>query len=454
MVLAPASPSELIQQDREHLIHPLYHPDDHESPIIFASAKGSILTDVEGKEYIDGLSCLWNVAVGHGREEIARAGYEQLQTLAYASNYTGFANIPAIQLATELMKVVYPSLRAVYFTSGGAESNESAFKTVRFYWKAHGKPDKIKIISRKWGYHGLTIAAMSATGIPAYHNMFGPLAPGHVHIDPPYYYRAETDKSFDEFGIDMANELEKAILREGPDTVAAFIAEPVQGAGGVIPPPPTYFPRIREICDQYDVLFIADEVITGFGRTGTMFALEHWGVEPDILSFAKAITSGYLPLGGIVVNEKIQRAILDVPAADKWMHAYTYSGHPACCAVGLANLKIIVDEKLPERAARLAPRMMAGLEKLRDHPLVGDVRGLGLMAAVELVSDKATKGAFDPSLKVADRLMAEFRARGLYTRVRGEVVCLAPPLSIPEDELDRAVEIVGEAVDAVAQAIR
>jgi adenosylmethionine-8-amino-7-oxononanoate aminotransferase len=185
-----------------------------------------------------------------------------------------------------------------------------------------------------------------------------------------------------------------------------------------------------------------------------MFALEHWGVEPDILSFAKAITSGYLPLGGIVVNEKIQRAILDVPASDKWMHAYTYSGHPTCCAVGLANLKIIVEEKLPERAARLAPRMMAGLEALRDHPLVGDVRGLGLMAAVELVADKATKGSFDPSLKIADRLMAEFRARGLYTRVRGEVVCLAQPLTIPEDQLDRAVQIVGEAVDAVYQAIK
>jgi len=454
MVMAPASPSELIQQDREHLLHPLYHPDDHESPIIFASAKGSILKDVEGNEYIDALSSLWNVAVGHGREELARAGYEQLQTLAYASNYTGFANIPAIQLANELMKVVYPNLRAVYFTSGGAESNESAFKTVRFFWKAKGQPDKIKIISRRWGYHGVTIAAMSATGIPAYHKMFGPMAPGHVHIEPPYYYRADTTKNWDEYGVDAANELEKAILEQGADTVAAFIAEPVQGAGGVIPPPPTYFPRIREICDKYDVLFIADEVITGFGRTGKMFALDHWGVQPDILSFAKAITSGYQPLGGIVVNERIHRSILDVPPSDKWMHAYTYSGHPVCTAVGLANLKIIVDEDLPGRAARLAPRMMAGLEKLRDHPLVGDVRGLGLMAAVELVSDKATKAGFEPSLKIADRLMAEFRTRGLYTRVRGEVICLAPPLTIPEEQLDRAIEIVGESIDAVAKAIR
>jgi adenosylmethionine-8-amino-7-oxononanoate aminotransferase len=454
MVLSPISPSDLIQQDREHLIHPLYHPDDHESPIIFAQGRGAILTDVEGHEYIDGLSCLWNVAVGHGRKELADAGAQQLQTLAYANNYVGFANIPAIQLAGELMKVVYPNLRAVFFTSGGAESNDSAIKTARFYWRTKGQPDKIKIISRQWGYHGVTIGAMSATGLPAYHKMFGPMAPGHVHISAPYYYRAETDATFDEYGVEAANELEKAILREGAETVAAFIAEPVQGAGGVIPPPPTYFPRIREICDKYDVLFVADEVITGFGRTGKMFALEHWGVEPDILSFAKAITSGYLPLGGIVVNERVHRSILDVPVADKWMHAYTYSGHPTCCAVGLANLRVIVDEKLPERSAVMGERLLNGLKAYADHPLVGDVRGIGLMAAVELVADKKTMAGFDPSLKVADRIGQEFRNRGLYSRARGETIMLAPPLMIPEDLLDKAVKIVGDTIDAVAKSIK
>ena len=453
MVLSPMSPSELIQRDREHLIHPLYHPDEHESPVIFAQGRGAILTDVEGNEYIDGLSCLWNVAIGHGRKELADAGAEQLQTLAYASNYTGFSNIPAIQLADELMKVVYPSLRAVFFTSGGAESNESAFKTARFFWRSKGQGDKIKIISRQWAYHGVSIAAMSATGLPAYHKMFAPMAPGHVHIPAPYFYRAETDANYEEYGVDAANELEMAILREGPETVAAFIAEPVQGAGGVIPPPPTYFPRIREICDKYDVLFIADEVITGFGRTGKMFALEHWGVEPDILSFAKAITSGYLPLGGIVVNERVHRSILDVPASDKWMHAYTYSGHPTCCAVGLANLRIIVEEKLVERSAMMGERLLSGLKAFADHPLVGDVRGIGMMAAVELVSDKKTKAGFDPSLKVADRINTEFRNRGLYTRARGEVIMLAPPLMIPEETLDKAIGIVGDTIDAVAKAI-
>jgi adenosylmethionine-8-amino-7-oxononanoate aminotransferase len=447
------SPSELIQRDREHLIHPLYHPDEHESPVIFAQGRGAILTDVEGHEYIDGLSCLWNVAIGPGRKELADAGAEQLQTLAYASNYTGFSNIPAIQLADELMKVVYPGLRAVFFTSGGAESNESAFKTARFFWRSKGQSDKIKIISRQWAYHGVSIAAMSATGLPAYHKMFAPMAPGHVHIPAPYFYRAETDANYEEYGVDAANELEKAILREGPETVAAFIAEPVQGAGGVIPPPPTYFPRIREICDKYDVLFIADEVITGFGRTGKMFALEHWGVEPDMMSFAKAITSGYLPLGGIIVNERVHRAILDVPPSDKWMHAYTYSGHPTCCAVGLANLRIMIEEKLVERSALMGERLLNGLKAFADHPLVGDVRGIGMMAAVELVSDKKTKAGFDPSLKVADRINQEFRNRGLYTRPRGEVIMLAPPLMIPEDTLDKAIQIVGDTIDAVAKAI-
>ncbi|MGE3913375.1 MAG: aspartate aminotransferase family protein [Chloroflexota bacterium] len=454
MVFSPISPSELIQQDREHLIHPLYHPDEHESPIIFAQGKGAILTDVEGNEYIDGLSCLWNVAVGHGRTELAEAGAQQLQTLAYASNYTGFSNIPAIQLANELMKVVYPNLRAVYFTSGGAESNDSAFKTARFYWKTKGKTDKVKIISRLWGYHGVTIGAMSATGIPAYHKNFAPMVPGHIHIPPPYYYRADTTANWEEYGIEAANELEKAILAEGADTVAAFIAEPVQGAGGVIPPPPTYFPRIREICDKYDVLFIADEVITGFGRTGKMFALEHWGVEPDILSFAKAITSGYLPLGGIVLSEKVHRAILDVPPSEKWMHAYTYSGHPTCCAVGRANLRIMVAEKLHERAAVMGERMLKGLQAFSDHPMVGDVRGLGLMAAVELVADKKTKESYPASAKLTDRLAQEFRNRGLYTRARGEVIMLAPPLMIPEETLDKAVSIVGDTIDAVYRAVK
>ena len=454
MVTAPSSPTELIQQDREHLIHPLYHPDDHEAPTIFVKGEGAILTTIDGREYIDGLSCLWNVNAGHGRAELAEAAAEQMRSLAFASNYTGSANVPAIRLAAKLAEIAYPSLNSVYFTSGGAESNESAFKTARFYWKAHDKPDKVKIISRNWAYHGVTMAAMSATGMAPYHKMFAPLMPNFLQIAAPYRYQCKYCSDQPDCTLGCANELEETIQRQGPDTVAAFIAEPVQGAGGVIVPPPQYFPRIREICDQYDVLFIADEVITGFGRTGKLFALEHWGVEPDIMSFAKAITSGYLPLGGIMLSDRIQRAILDVPIANRWMHAYTYSGHPTCCAVGLANLDIILGEKLPERAAVVGKRLLDGLNGLADHPNVGEVRGLGMIAAVELVADKATRAPFDASLNIGGRVAREFRARGLYTRARGDVICLAPPLMTPEEQIDRLVSIVSESVQAAAASAR
>ncbi|MBA2446766.1 MAG: aspartate aminotransferase family protein [Chloroflexi bacterium] len=448
------SPTELIQQDREHLIHPLYHPDDHESPVIFVKGEGAILTAIDGREYIDGLSCLWNVNIGHGRPELADAAAEQMRSLAFASNYTGSANVPAIKLATKLAEVAYPSLNAVYFTSGGAESNESAFKTARFFWKAHGRPDRVKIIARNWAYHGVTIAAMSATGMANYKRMFEPQAPGFLQINAPYRYRCQHCADQPDCNLGCANELEQAIEREGPETVAAFIAEPVQGAGGVIPPPPQYFPRIREICDQYDILFIADEVITGFGRTGRLFALDHWGVEPDIMTFAKGITSGYLPLGGMMISDRVQRAILDVPIADRWMHAYTYSGHPTCCAVGLTNLDIILDEKLADRAATMGRRMLDGLQRIADHPNVGEVRGLGMMAAVELVADKATRSPFEPSAKMGERVTHEFRQRGLFTRARGDVICLAPPLVTTEEQMDRLLAIVGQGIEVATAPAR
>ncbi|HTD47618.1 MAG TPA: aminotransferase class III-fold pyridoxal phosphate-dependent enzyme, partial [bacterium] len=274
----------LVREDQEHLIHPLHHPQDHQHPLVMVEGRGAILKDVEGREYIDGLSCLWNVNAGHGRAELAQAAAEQMARLAFVSSYAGMSNIPAVHLAERLVALAYPSTSGVYFTTGGAESNESAFKMARYYWKVRGRPSKVKIISRTHAYHGLTLGAMSATGMAVFHKMFGPLAPEFLQIAAPYAYRWPGGG---DVGIGAADALEQAIRREGPDTVAAFIAEPVQGAGGVIVPPPTYFPRIREICDRHDVLFIADEVITGFGRTGKWFALGHWGVQPDLVTFAK-----------------------------------------------------------------------------------------------------------------------------------------------------------------------
>jgi len=318
----------------------------------------------------------------------------------------------------------------------------------RYYWKLKGKPDKTKVISRVLGYHGVTLAAMCATGISTYWPMFEPRIPGFSHIPSPYPYRYEAPPGISQ-GIAAANELEKQILAEGPDTVAMFIAEPVQGAGGVIPPQADYFKRIREICDQYDVLLVADEVITGFGRTGKMFALEHWGVQPDLIQFAKAITSGYFPFGGIGVSDEIADA-MDAEGKP-WMHAYTYSAHPVGCSVALAMLNIIEKESFPAQAAAKGERLLSELQAaLGGHPNVGDVRGLGLMCAVEVVKDRATKAQFTPDDGIGAQLTKAMVERGLFTRLKGEdVICLAPPIVTTNEQLDSIVERVASAVNAV-----
>ncbi|HEU4327031.1 MAG TPA: aspartate aminotransferase family protein [Roseiflexaceae bacterium] len=435
-----------IQSDREHVLHPLYHPSAHQDPKVWVSGEGALITDIDGNSYIDGLSGLWNVYVGHGRKELAAAAREQMSTLAYCSGYTGSTNPRPIELAEWLSGKIAPTINTFFFTSGGAESTESSFKTARFFWKAQGRPDKIKIISRMKGYHGVTMAAMSATGLPAYWPMFEPRVPHFLHIESPYPYRFVNPDPSVSPGLAAANLLEQAILREGPETVAAFIAEPVQGAGGVIVPPEDYFPRIREICDKYEVLLITDEVITGFGRTGRWFGTHHYGIAPDIVQFAKGITSGYVPLGGVGVSDTIRAAINDVPGEQRWMHAFTYSGHPTCCAVALANLAIIEREGLVERAATLGERMLGGLRQLLSLPHVGDVRGLGLMAAVELVEDKESRAAYPASALIGPKVAKGMMKRGLFTRIVGDTICLAPPLVSTEAQIDQIVQAVGEAV--------
>ncbi|NTU83172.1 MAG: aspartate aminotransferase family protein [Chloroflexales bacterium] len=442
--------TDLVQADHAHVLHPLHHPSAHQEPKVWVAGRGAIVIDSTGKEYIDGLSGLWNVAVGHGREELAQAAYDQMRKLAYYSAYVGSTNEPAVRLASKLAEIIYPSINTFFFTSGGAESSESSFKTARFYWKAVGKPEKVKFISRMKGYHGVTMAAMSATGLPAYWPMFEPRVPGFSHIESPYPYRFVNKTPGVSDGVAAANLLEEAILREGPETVAGFIAEPVQGAGGVIPPQDDYFPRIREICDKYEVLLISDEVITGFGRTGRWFGLEHYGIEPDIAQFAKAITSGYVPLGGIGVSDRIRDVIETVPGEKRWMHAFTYSGHPTSCAVALANIAIIEREGLVQRAAEMGAYMQSALQELEEMPAVGNVRGLGMMAAVELVADKATKEPCPASANVGGRLLKEMTSRGLYTRVLGDTICLAPPLITPAETIDRLVQIIGESIAAVS----
>ncbi|HJU41753.1 MAG TPA: aspartate aminotransferase family protein [Vicinamibacterales bacterium] len=440
-----------LETDRAHLMHPLHHPSSYNTARVWTSGRGAIIRDAAGREYIDGLSGLWNVNVGHGRAELGEVAKQQMSTLAFHSAYAGGSNEPAIKLAERLSGLVYPSINTFFFTSGGAEASETSFKTARFYWKAVGKPDKIKIISRRRAYHGLTLAAMSATGLQAFWPMFEPRTPGFLHIDAPDPYRFTTNDASVSVGVAAANQLEEAILREGADTVAAFIAEPVQGAGGVIVPPPDYFARIREICTKHDVLLIADEVITGFGRTGRWFGLEHYGIEPDIMQFAKGITSGYVPLGGIGVSDTIRDVINGVPPGKRWMHAFTYSGHPTCCAVALANIDILEKERLPERARVAGERLLRGLRTLESADGIGNVRGLGVMAAVEVVRDKATKQQFPPEAGLTQKLTDALLDRGLYTRVVMDCICLAPPLVTTDAEIDRIVNIVGETIPVVLE---
>jgi len=439
--------SAFLESDLAHLIHPLHSRKVHEGGHVWVKGVGAILVDADGKEYIDGLAGLWNVVAGHGRKELAEASARQMEELGYCSAYTGSSNPRAIELAERLAGMTYPSINRFFFTSGGGESSDTSFKTARYYWRQRGKPEKTKVISRQWAYHGVTLAAMSATGITSYWPMFEPRVPGFLHIPSPYPYRYEAPAGESQ-GIAAANELEKAILREGPDTVSMFLAEPVQGAGGVIVPQDDYFPRIREICDKYDVLLAADEVITGFGRTGKWFGLEHWGIEPDMIQFAKAITSGYFPLGGVGVSDEIATVLDD--GDQVWMHAYTYSAHPVGCAVALANLDILEKENFPGQAAEKGAYLLEKLQNaLSDHPNVGDVRGLGLMCAVEIVKDKATKEEFPAEDSIGVKVHAETQKRGLFSRLRGDVYCLAPPVVTTEKQLDQIADIMKESIVAV-----
>jgi putrescine---pyruvate transaminase len=449
----------LAETDREHQIHSLHHPVESNEPIVYVSGNGIVVRDIEGKEYIDGLSGLWNVNAGHGRAELAEAAAAQMKQLAYFSGYAGSATIPSIHLAERLIGLA-PGMDAVFLASGGAESNEAAFKTARYYWRVHGRPEKIKIISRIHGYHGVTLQAMSATGIASYWKMFEPRIPGFSHVQTCYPYRFQGARAGETIGQAAARELEEAILREGAETVAAFIGEPIHGAGGVIYPTDDYWPLVREICSRHGVLLIADEIITGFGRTGRWWGLDHWNITPDILSFAKGVTSGYLPLGGIMMTKAIKDTINSVEPASRWMHGYTYSGHPTCCAVALKNIEIIEREGLVENSKKMGDVLLRALtDAFGDHPHAGDIRGgKGLLAAVEFVEDRSTRKNFATEKSVGARLQAEMKKRGVITRSRpaggahpapGDQVLFAPPLVITEDEVHKIVGVLRDAVQVV-----
>ena len=441
----------LQQQDKAHLVHgfvPLSMHQERGMPI-FVKGEGVYLWDTDGKRYLDGLSSLWNVHVGHGRKEINRAVAAQMDQLAFAPTLIGPTSAPTVQLATKLTKIAPKGLSRVIFTSGGSESNETMIRLVRAYWKAKGKSKKTKFITLNQGYHGTSSGAAALTGIQLFNDQIDPGLPGVIHMARPYCYRCELGKTYPSCKVDCADELERIIKREGAENIGAFVAEPIQGVGGVIVPPKEWLPKIREICSKYNILMVCDEVITGFGRTGTMFASSH--AAPDILVSAKGITSGYLPLGVVLFKEEIFQTFLKAGDQAFW-HGYTYTGHPTVCAAGLANIDIIEGEKLVQKAREQGRYLQKQLATLKDLPIVGDVRGKGLMAAVELVKDKETKEMFPVESKVVVRVWERALRSGLLTRMGGaNIIAICPPLIITKEQIDEMVATLRETLVAISE---
>jgi adenosylmethionine-8-amino-7-oxononanoate aminotransferase len=415
--------------------------EEHGVPII-VKGEGHHIWDSKGTKYFDGLSGLFVVNAGHGRRRLAEAAAKQAEELAFFPIWS-YAHPNAIELADRLADYAPGDLNRVFFSTGGGEAVETAFKLAKYYWKLQGRPTKHKVISRAVAYHGTPQGALAITGIPAMKEMFEPVTPGGFRVPNTNYYRAGEmgfDGSLEAFGLWAANRIEEMILFEGPETVAAVFLEPVQNSGGCFPPPPGYFQRVREICDQYDVLLVADEVITGFGRIGEMFASTHYGFQPDMITCAKGMTSGYSPIGATIVSDKLYEPFRHGTTA--FYHGYTFGGHPVSSAVALANLDIFEEEKLVENVRVNSPIFRQTLEKLNDLPIVGDVRGDGYFFGIELVKDKATKTTFDDD--ESERLLRGFLSKalfdaGLYCRAddRGDpVIQLAPPLTIGPAEFD------------------
>jgi putrescine---pyruvate transaminase len=448
--------TDLAKRDAAHLIHPVTAPRDMENgrQRIVVSGDGCWVVDDHGRRIVDAFAGLWCVSLGHGRREIVDAVSKQMETLAYATTFHGQSHPRAIELAERLSGMFPPEygLNHVMFSSGGSEANETNFKLVRLYWSLLGEDRRTTIVARHHGYHGLTIATMTATGIMPMHWNFGPEAPGFAHVAAPYCYKCELGRTYPECALACADELEVLVQRQGADTIAAFVAEPVIGAGGIIPPPDDYFPRIREICDRHGILLILDEVVTGFGRTGRMFGFEHSGVRPDVVTLAKGITSGYLPLGASVVSDRIYETISQrLPEQMPVSHGFTYSGHPTCCAAALATIDIVEGEQLPAHAAEMGDYLIGRMrERLGGFESVGEIRGQGLMIGIELVADKATKRGFSMPHTACTRVEAEAWERGVYVRAMAtEVVGIAPPLTIDRDVADRIVEVLAESIAAM-----
>ena len=420
---------------------------------IITRAQGSTLYDGDGHAILDGMAGLWCVDVGYGRSELAEVAREQMLELPYYNTFFRTATPPPIELATKLAGLLGGELQHVFFNNSGSESNDTVFRLVRHYWDLKGEPHRKVFISRHNAYHGSTVAAASLGGMTYMHAQGDLPIAGIEHVMQPYLFGEGFGEQPDAFAARAAAALEERILAVGPDNIAAFIGEPVQGAGGVIIPPPGYWPRVEAICRKYGILIVSDEVICGFGRLGRWFGFQHFGFTPDIVSMAKGLSSGYLPISATAVSREIVETLR--ASDDDFTHGYTYSGHPVACAVALRNIEIIERERLVERVADdLGPYLATGLHRLDDHPLVGEARSLGLIGAVEIVAQKGTNRRFGTGGKAGPLVRDACIARGLMVRAVRDSIVMCPPYVITHDELDRMIAIIRAALDECAPTLR
>jgi len=440
--------------DLAHLIHPLT---DHSrlpetGPLVIVESQGCELVTDSGQRLIDGMAGLWTVNLGHGRQDLIEAAHRQLQKLPYAATFGGVSSPPAIELAERLAALAPAGLSGVFFVSGGSEANETAIKLARRHWVRRGESQKSIVLAHDRGYHGLAGATTTATRLHPYHADYGVLAPDIVEVPAPYTYRCAAGVPCEPCTcpICTGKELEAKIEELGAERVAALIVEPVFGSGGVIVPPPGYLRRLREICDRHEVLLIVDEVITGFGRTGTWFGCDHEEISPDMITFAKGVTSGYFPLGGVIVSDALWDELRDPDRRPGYlMHGFTHSGHPVACAVGLANIEAIEREGLLARVREASETLARLIAPLRERPEVGEVRQAGLMVGIELVCDQETRQRWPVEAERGRRAANEAREHGLLTRaLLDDILCLAPPFTISDETMARTVEILSDGIEA------
>ena len=447
--------ADLQALDRRHYIHPFTDSRElHETGTrVIARGEGVYVWDHDGRRLLDGMSGLWCVNVGYGRGELIEAADSQMRELAYYNSFFNSATPKAIELSAFLAGIAPAGLNHVFFNNSGSEANETAMKAARFYWKLKGKPSKTLFLARDYGYHGVTMATASLSGLVEMHPQAGLPFPGLVErVDGAYWYREAGDLSPEAYSEALIVRLEQRIRKIGPENIAAFIGEPVYGAGGVMTPPPGYWPEVRRLCTQYDILLIADEVVCGFGRTGHWFGSQCFGIEPDIMSTAKGLTSGYLPMSATLLRDEL--AELLIAKGGEWVHGFTYSGHPVCAAVALRNLELIRDTGLVKRVRdEIGPSFQRRLAKLTAHPLVGEARGVGMVAALELVRDKATRERYPDELRIAVRVREACFRRGLIIRAARNCMMMAPPLVMSEAEADEMVGIIAEALDEALEGL-